>query len=198
MYSKNNLCFKMQEAMMLSDLWQVMYNPRLTFEDHHKKKKKVNELLKVFSFEYNNIAHGSLWSMLQASDRPELAAASSIRVLTMLMKFKLNKVLLPSGNTPHHWVVREAHGPACYGGLDPADQATTEFSSYLVWTSDKHSTQLFIICLITYTHERGKNPSTETDFSYKKRCMDVCEDNRKENIVDLIFGSSKDTLFNFG
>lgn len=183
---------------MLSDLWQVMYNPRLTFEDHHKKKKKWMSVESLLLWIQQRCSWVTQWSMLQASDRPELTAASSIRVLTMLMKFKLNKVLLPSGNTLHHWVVREAHSPACYGGLDPADQAPTEFNSHLVWMSDKHSTQLFIMWLITYTRERGKNPSTEKDFSYRKRCMDVCEDNRKENIVDLIFGFSKDALFNFG
>lgn len=46
MYLKNHLCFKKQDRTMLSDLEQVMDNPRLTFEDQDKTKE-TNELLKI-------------------------------------------------------------------------------------------------------------------------------------------------------
>lgn len=66
------------------------------------KEKSTNELLKI-SFECKDVARGSPRNPHQASDRPELTAASLIRALTKLMRFTPKKVLPPSGAAPHLW-----------------------------------------------------------------------------------------------
>lgn len=53
---KSHLCFKIQEGSVLSDLEQVMNNPRLTFEEQDKTKE-TNELMKI-SFEPKDVAGG--------------------------------------------------------------------------------------------------------------------------------------------
>lgn len=108
---------------MLSDLEQVMNNPRLIFEDQDKtndqikKPQRKNWAVENLLLWKQHDLWVTQWSTSQASDRPELTAASPIRVLTVLtMRFTPKKVLPHSGATPRLWERGKAQRGSCSSG----------------------------------------------------------------------------------